>query len=288
MDLCNLPQIKALLQRHGFHFSKGLGQNFLCDPTVPEEIAAHAGLTPETCVLEVGPGIGALSCQLCRLAKQVTAVELDRRLPAVLEETMEEFSNFYLVEGDILKVDLPALCREQFGDAPAVACANLPYYITTPAITALLESGCFSSVTVMVQKEVARRICAKPGTSDYGAFTVYIQYHTSPSIVLDVPRTCFVPAPNVDSAVVRLDVRRTPPVEEAEKPLFQVVRAAFAQRRKTLVNGLFAAFGDRWSKPELAELLKSLGFSENVRGETLGLEAFAKLSVELHKKQQEI
>ncbi len=284
MEFCNIHHIKALLGRHGFHFSKGLGQNFLCEPSVPEDIAAGAGITPDTCVLEVGPGIGALTHQLCRRAKHVTAVELDKRLPAVLAETMAEYKNFDLVEGDILQVDLPAICREHFGDSPAVACANLPYYITTPAITALLESGCFSAITVMVQKEVAQRICAKPGTADYGAFTVYVNYHAKASIILDVPRDCFVPAPNVDSAVVRLDVLDTPPVPGEEKQIFRVVKAAFAQRRKTLVNGLFAAYGDKWSKQELSDLLVSLGYSASVRGEALGLEDFYRLSVELHKK----
>jgi 16S rRNA (adenine1518-N6/adenine1519-N6)-dimethyltransferase len=284
MEFCNIHHIKALLGRHGFHFSKGLGQNFLCEQSVPEDIAAGAGITPETCVLEVGPGIGALTHQLCRRAKHVTAVELDKRLPAVLAETMAEYDNFDLVEGDILQVDLPAICREHFGDSPAVACANLPYYITTPAITALMESGCFSAITVMVQKEVAQRICAKPGTADYGAFTVYVNYHAKASIILDVPRDCFVPAPNVDSAVVRLDVLKEPPVPGEEKQIFRVVKAAFAQRRKTLVNGLFAAYGDKWSKQELSDLLVSLGYSASVRGEALGLEDFYRLSVELHKK----
>lgn len=284
MEFCNIHHIKALLGRYGFHFSKGLGQNFLCEQSVPEDIAAGAGITPETCVLEVGPGIGALTHQLCRRAKHVTAVELDKRLPAVLAETMAEYDNFDLVEGDILQVDLPAICREHFGDSPAVACANLPYYITTPAITALMESGCFSAITVMVQKEVAQRICAKPGTADYGAFTVYVNYHAKASIILDVPRDCFVPAPNVDSAVVRLDVLKEPPVPGEEKQIFRVVKAAFAQRRKTLVNGLFAAYGDKWSKQELSDLLVSLGYSASVRGEALGLEDFYRLSVELHKK----
>lgn len=284
MEFCNIHHIKALLSRHGFHFSKGLGQNFLCEQSVPEDIAAGAGITPETCVLEVGPGIGALTHQLCRRAKHVTAVELDKRLPAVLAETMAEYDNFDLVEGDILQVDLPAICRGHFGDSPAVACANLPYYITTPAITALMESGCFSAITVMVQKEVAQRICAKPGTADYGAFTVYVNYHAKASIILDVPRDCFVPAPNVDSAVVRLDVLKEPPVPGEEKQIFRVVKAAFAQRRKTLVNGLFAAYGDKWSKQELSDLLVSLGYSASVRGEALGLEDFYRLSVELHKK----
>ena len=284
MEFCNIHHIKALLGRHGFHFSKGLGQNFLCELSVPEDIAAGAGITPETCVLEVGPGIGALTHQHCRRAKHVTAVELDKRLPAVLAETMAEYDNFDLVEGDILQVDLPAICREHFGDSPAVACANLPYYITTPAITALMESGCFSAITVMVQKEVAQRICAKPGTADYGAFTVYVNYHAKASIILDVPRDCFVPAPNVDSAVVRLDVLKEPPVPGEEKQIFRVVKAAFAQRRKTLVNGLFAAYGDKWSKQELSDLLVSLGYSASVRGEALGLEDFYRLSVELHKK----
>ena len=283
MNLCDINQIKLLLARHGFKFSKDLGQNFLCDEAIPAAIARQAGITPETCVVEVGPGIGALSAQLCKRAKQVVAVELDRRLPAILEETMTAYDNFTLVEGDVLKVDLPKLCREQFGDAPVIACANLPYYITTPAITALLECGCFKSVVVMVQKEAAQRICAQPGDKDYSAFTAQVAYYAKPTVILDVPRELFIPAPKVDSAVLRLDVYEQPPVEGEKKEIFRVIRAAFANRRKTFANGLCIEYGKKLSKQAAEELLASLGFAPTVRGEALSIADFAAISVELKR-----
>lgn len=283
MNLCDINQIKLLLARHGFKFSKDLGQNFLCDEEIPAAIADRAGITPETCVVEVGPGIGALSAQLCKRAQKVTAIELDRRLPAILAETMAAYDNFTLVEGDILKTDLPTLCREHFGDAPVIACANLPYYITTPAITALLECGCFKSVVVMVQKEAAQRICAKPGDSDYSAFTAQVAYYAKPTVILDVPHELFIPAPKVDSAVLRLDVHAQPPVEGEKKEIFRVIRAAFANRRKTFANGLCIEYGKKLSKQAAEELLVSLGFAQNVRGEGLSLADFAAISVKLHQ-----
>lgn len=283
MNLYDINQIKLLLSRHGFHFSKDLGQNFLCDEEVPAAIAEGAGLTPETCVIEVGPGIGALSCQLCKRAKKVTAIELDRRLPAILQETMAAYDNFNLVEGDVLKTDLPALCAEQFGDAPVIACANLPYYITTPAITTLLESGCFKSVVVMVQKEAAQRICAQPGDSEYSAFSAQVDYYAKPTVILDVPRDLFIPAPKVDSAVLRLDVYEDAPVAGEKKEVFRVIRAAFANRRKTFANGLCIEYGKRLSKAAAEELLISLGFAGNVRGEALSLEDYSAISVKLHE-----
>lgn len=282
MNLCDINQIKLLLARHGFQFSKDLGQNFLCDEEIPAAIAEGAGITPETCVVEVGPGIGALSAQLCKRAKKVTAIELDRRLPAILAETMAAYDNFTLVEGDVLKTDLPALCREHFGDASVIACANLPYYITTPAITALLECGCFKSVVVMVQKEAARRICARPGDSDYSAFTAQVAYYAKPTVILDVPHELFIPAPKVDSAVLRLDVYEQPPVAGEKREIFRVIRAAFANRRKTFANGLCIEYGKRLSKQAAEELLTSLGFAQNVRGEGLSLANFAAISVKLH------
>lgn len=283
MNLYDINQIKLLLSRHGFHFSKDLGQNFLCDEEVPAAIAEGAGLTPETCVIEVGPGIGALSCQLCKRAKKVTAIELDRRLPAILQETMAAYDNFNLVEGDVLKTDLPALCAEQFGDAPVIACANLPYYITTPAITTLLESGCFKSVVVMVQKEAAQRICAQPGDSEYSAFSAQVAYYAKPTVILDVSRDLFIPAPKVDSAVLRLDVYEDAPVAGEKKEVFRVIRAAFANRRKTFANGLCIEYGKRLSKAAAEELLISLGFAGNVRGEALSLEDYSAISVKLHE-----
>lgn len=283
MNLCDIHQIKRLLARHGFQFSRDLGQNFLCDEEIPAAIAAQAGITPDTCVVEVGPGIGALSAQLCKRAKKVVAIELDRRLPAILEETMEAYDNFTLVEGDVLKVDLPKLCKEQFGDAPVVACANLPYYITTPAITALLECGCFRSVVVMVQKEAAQRICARPGDKDYSAFSAQVAYFAKPSMILDVPHDLFIPAPKVDSAVLKLDLWKNTPVNGEKVEVFRVIRAAFANRRKTFANGLCMEYGKKLSKQKAEELLVSMGFAPNVRGEVLSVEQFGEISVKLRE-----
>lgn len=276
--LCEIGYIKDLLRRHGFGFSKALGQNFLCAPHVPQGIAENANIDANTCVIEVGPGIGTLSYELCKRAEKVVAIELDKRLPDILKETMGEYSNFSIVQGDVLKVDIPQLIKESFLNAPVVACANLPYYITTPAISVLIEAGCFESITVMVQKEVAKRICAKENTSDYGAFTVYVNYYTKPSIIMNVPSGCFIPSPKVDSAVVRLDVLKSPAVKVKDEELFfKVVKAAFSQRRKTLVNCLSAAFPDI-SKEEFINMLAALQISANARGETLSLESFAGLS----------
>jgi 16S rRNA (adenine1518-N6/adenine1519-N6)-dimethyltransferase len=280
MNLCDINTLKPLLKRHGFTFSKGLGQNFLCEESIPVAIAEGAGVDKDTCVIEVGPGVGALTKELLVRADRVTAIELDKRLPALLNETVGDFDNFSLVEGDILKVNLPEICSG-FNGKKTVACANLPYYITTPAITALIECGCFESITVMVQREVARRICARPATSDYGAFTVYINYHAEASVVTEVDRECFIPAPNVDSTVVRLDIRKTPPVASDKKELFKLVKAAFAQRRKTLVNCLSFAYKDKITKSELEDILLSMGLSKNVRGEELSLEEYAELLTKL-------
>lgn len=270
--------IKEILSRHGFHFSKGLGQNFLCAPHVPPAIAEQAGIDGETGVLEVGPGIGTLTQELCQRARRVVAVELDHRLPPVLAETLREYDNVAVVEGDILKTDIRALCEREIGAGRKVACANLPYYITTPALSALIDSGCFACITVMVQKEVARRICAKAGTAEYGAFTVYAQYHAKPSIVLDVPAGCFIPAPKVDSAVVRLDLYQENPLRVADEGLyFRVVKAAFSQRRKMLLNCLRHGFSNL-SREQAVDCITSAGLPENVRGEQLTLEDFARLT----------
>ena len=281
MNLCDINQIKLLLARHGFKFSKDLGQNFLCDDQIPAAIAEGAGITPDTCVVEIGPGIGALSAQLCKRAKQVVAVELDRRLPAILQETMAAYDNFTLVEGDVLKTDLPALCKEHFGDAPVIACANLPYYITTPAITALLECGCFDRVVVMVQKEAAQRICAGPGDKDYSAFSAQVAYFARPEMILDVPHHLFIPAPKVDSVVLRLDVHKEPVTVTTKKEVFRVIRAAFANRRKTFANGLCMEYGKSLSKAQAEELLTGLGFAPSVRGEALSLQDFDAIAMKL-------
>ena len=278
MDLCNITEIKALLARHGFHFSKAKGQNFLTAAWVPERIADEAGVD-ETCgVLEVGPGIGPLTKQLCRRAKKVVAVEVDTSLQPLLAETMAGCENLEILFRDILKTDIPALVREEFPGLRPMACANLPYYITTPILAALLESRSFSSVTVMVQKEVAQRICAPAGKSEYGAFSVFCQYYAEPRLLFDVPPSCFIPQPKVTSAVLTLPVRPAPPCPVAdEKLFFRVVRASFAQRRKTLLNALAAGFPEL-PKAELAELIESCGFAPTVRGEALDIPAFAALS----------
>ncbi len=266
------------MAQHGFHFSKGLGQNFLCAPHVPPAIAQQAGIDERTGVMEVGPGIGTLTQELCKRARKVVAVELDPRLPPVLEQTLAEYDNFTLVQGDILKTDLPALCQRELGEGPLVACANLPYYITTPALSALIDSRCFQTITVMVQKEVAHRICAKAGTADYGAFSVYCQYHARPSIVLDVPAGCFIPAPKVDSAVVRLDrYEQCPWQVEDEKLFFRVVKAAFAQRRKMLRGCLRHGFS-QLDAQQIAGCLAQAGLPDTVRGEQLDLAQFALLT----------
>lgn len=274
------------MTRHGFHFSKSLGQNFLCARHVPTAIAQGAGIDENTGVLEVGPGIGTLTRELCQRARRVVAVELDRRLPPVLQETLGEFDNFHLVEGDILKTNIPQLCREELGEGRKVACANLPYYITTPALTALVDSGCFAQITVMVQKEVARRICAKPGTGDYGAFSVYCQFHGKPSILLDVPAGCFIPAPKVDSAVVALTPHEENPLGPVDEGLyFRVVRAAFAQRRKTLLNCLRHGF-PQLEREDVLHCLEEAGIGAQARGETLGQEDFARLTEAVGRRLQ--
>ena len=276
MNLCDRNDIQSLLARHGFRFAKSLGQNFLIEGWVAEDIAA-AGC-PEGCgVLEVGPGIGALTVQLARRAEKVVSVELDRRLPPVLAETMTDFANFTLVEGDIMQQDLSALVRRHFSGLRPVLCANLPYNITTPFLTACVEAGCFESLTVLIQKEVAQRICAAPGTADYGAFTLLMQYYTRPELLFTVPNTCFLPAPKVTSAVIRCATRTAPPVQvRSETAFWRTVRAGFALRRKTLVNSLQTG----WELPKdtLTDIVAACGLSPTVRGERLGLAEYARLS----------
>lgn len=275
MDLCNISDIKDLLQRHGFRFSKSKGQNFLTQSWVPREIIRAAGID-ETCgVLEVGPGIGPLTQALCQSAKKVVAVEVDTSLQPVLAETMAGNENLEIIFGDILKTDIPKLISEEFQGLRPMACANLPYYITTPVLAVLLEANCFEAVTVMVQKEVAQRICAPAGRSEYGAFSVFCQYYAEPELLFDVPASCFIPQPKVTSAVLRLTVRKEPVCEvKSESMFFRVVKASFAQRRKTLVNGLSSGFPEL-SKAQLADVLTDCGLSPAVRGETLDIPAFA-------------
>ena len=279
MERNDRSAIEALLKRHGFHFSKSMGQNFLIDPAIPYEIAESSRANARSGVLEIGPGIGALSHELCERAGKVVAVELDKTLLPILDETMARFDNFEVVSADILKTDIPALVREKFAGLTPIVCANLPYNITTPAITALIESKCFESITVLVQKEVAERLCAAPGTSAYGAFSVFMQYYTEPQLLFAVPRECFEPQPKVTSAVLRAAVRREPPVQISdEKFFFRVVYAAFALRRKTLVNSLMTAFGSQLTKEQLTAAVTSCALDANIRGERLGLAEFAALA----------
>ncbi|MCI7126158.1 MAG: 16S rRNA (adenine(1518)-N(6)/adenine(1519)-N(6))-dimethyltransferase RsmA [Agathobaculum sp.] len=289
MNLCDIDVIRAVLGRHGFRFSKSLGQNFLTDASVPQRIAAYSGADRVGNVVEIGPGMGCLTAELCRRANKVIAVELDRALLPVLAETLAGFDNCEVVQGDVLALDLAALCREKFGVQGAVACANLPYYITTPAITALLESRAFETITVMVQREVAQRICAQPGTAAYGAFSIYVQYWAQPEILFDVPANCFVPQPKVDSAVLQLTPLAQPAVAvRDEKLFFALVRAAFNMRRKTLVNALVPLLGGRLDKAGIAALLESVGLDARVRGERLSLQEFAALADKVAELPEEV
>lgn len=282
MDLCNPKEIKALLGRHGFRFSKQMGQNFLIQSWVPRQTAEASGAGPGVGVLEIGPGIGPLTEQLAVLGAKVVSVELDRTLLPILAETLAGRDNVEIVPGDILKLDLPALCREKFPGMPVVACANLPYNITTPILTALLQSGCFQQVTVMIQREVAQRICAQPGTAAYGAFTLLCQYYADREILYDVPPSCFLPAPKVVSSVLRMTVRGQPPVPVADEAFFfRLVRAAFGQRRKTLVNVLYPLLEKQVDKQTLAEQLAACNLTEDIRGERLTFAEFAQLTEKL-------
>ena len=273
--------IEALLARHGFRFSKSKGQNFLIDRAVPRAIAEVSGVDGRCGALEIGPGIGALSHELCRRAGKVVAIELDTTLLPILDETMKNHENFELISSDVLKVDLPALARERFVGLTPVVCANLPYNITTPVLTKLIGAKCFERLTVLIQREVAQRICARPGTAAYGAFSVFMRYHTQPELCFEVAPESFIPQPKVISAVLRAEVRKTPPVRvEDESFFFRVVYAAFALRRKTLVNSLMTSFG-ALGKERLTELVVACGLDANVRGERLGLDDFARLSAAL-------
>ena len=245
MELCNAREMKGLLEANGFHFSKAKGQNFLTAAWVPQRIAEEAGVDRQTGVLEVGPGIGPLTEQLCLRAGKVLAVELDRRLKPILAQTVGHFENLELRFADVMDLDLRRLVEESFPGLRPIACANLPYYITSPILTKLLESRAFDSVTVMIQKEVAQRICAAPGTGEGSAFSVFCHWYAAPQSLTDVPPACFLPQPQVTSTVISLKIRQAPPCSVADERLFfRVVRAAFAQRRKTLSNALSAGFSE--------------------------------------------
>ena len=286
IEVTNIHVMKPLLAEHGFHFSKAKGQNFLIASWVPEQIAEEAGVDSTAGVLEIGPGIGPLTQQLCLRAGKVCAVELDLRLKPILELTVGEFDNLDILWGDVLEQDIPALVKERFGSLRPMACANLPYYITSPILSALLEAECFDSVTVMVQKEVAQRIAAKPGSADYSAFTVFCQYYAEPELLFDVPAGCFLPQPKVTSAVIQLKCRKALPWDITDKDIFfRTVRASFAMRRKKLQNGLAAGFPEL-GKAGAGEVIAACGMPENVRGETLGIPEFAKLANEIARRKQ--
>ena len=286
IDVCNIGIMKPLLAEHGFHFSKAKGQNFLIAQWVPQQIAQDAGVDETAGVLEIGPGIGPLTQQLALRANKVCAVELDNRLKPILDMTVGEFSNLEILWNDVLKLDIPALVKEKFPGLRPMACANLPYYITSPILTALLEAECFESVTVMVQKEVAQRIAARAGTADYSAFTVFCQYYAEPELLFDVPAHCFLPQPKVTSAVITLRTRKTRPWQiDDQDTFFRTVRASFAMRRKTLQNGLAAGFPEL-GKSGAGEVLVNCGFPVTVRGETLAIGQFAAIANEIYRRKQ--
>jgi len=280
MNLCNEREIRELLGRHGFHFSKSMGQNFLIDPSVPQDIAAASGADSSCGVLEIGPGIGPLTVELSRLAGKVVSIELDRSLLPVLAETMAGRDNVEIISGDAMKLDLAALAAEKFAGLRPIVCANLPYNITTPVLARLVETPCFQSVTVLIQREVARRICAAPGDPDGSSFSLFLQYWMKPELLFDVTPDRFLPAPKVTSSVLHCVRRAQPAVQvEDEAFFFQVIRGAFLLRRKTLVNSLSSALSR--PKDEIAAAIAAVNLPDNIRGERLTLQNFADLSRQL-------
>lgn len=277
-NLSNISVIRDVLSRHGFSFSKGLGQNFLINPTVCPRMAEMGNAKPGWGIIEIGAGVGVLTAELARRADKVVCIEIDSRLLPVLDETLAEFDNIKIVNEDVLKVDLHKLIEQEFAGMPVAVCANLPYYITSPIIMNLLEAHLpIASLTVMVQKEAAARLCAEPGSREVGAVSIAVRYYSEPKILFQVSRGSFLPAPEVDSAVIRLDVRDHPPVEVgSEEQFFKVVRAAFSQRRKTLPNTLSAGLGI--PKAQAIEMLEKAGIPTNLRAEQLTLDQFALLS----------
>ena len=269
-----------ILQKYDFSFQKKFGQNFLIDTHVLDKIISSAEITKDDFVLEIGPGIGTMTQYLCENAREVTAVEIDQNLIPILADTLSAYDNVTVINEDILKLDIVKLAEEKNAGKPIKVVANLPYYITTPIIMGLFESHVpIDSITIMVQKEVADRMQVGPGTKDYGALSLAVQYYAKPEIVANVPPNCFIPRPNVGSAVIRLDRYAEPPVQTADEQfMFSVIRASFNQRRKTLVNGLSNAPGLNVSKEKIKEVLARMELSETVRGETLTLEQFAQLA----------
>ena len=281
-------KVRELLARHGFTFSKAMGQNFLINSSVCPRMAAACGAQGCAGVIEIGPGLGVLTWELSQVAKKVVAVELDKRLFPVLEETLSGCGNVEVVQGDVLKMDMAGLIREKFGGGPVCVCANLPYYITSPVVMGLLEGGLpLTSITVLVQKEAAQRLCAQPGTRACGAVSVSVQYHSQPQLLFNVGRGSFVPAPRVDSSVLRLEMRQTPPVDVADEGFFfRVARGAFAQRRKTAANSLSAALG--LPKALVEKGLLAAGAAVNARAEQLTMEQWAALSNALWTDKESI
>lgn len=273
----------AVLQKYNFHFQKKFGQNFLIDTHVLERIISEAGVTENDFVVEIGPGIGTMTQYLCEAAGAVAAVEIDKNLIPILHDTLSEYDNVEIINEDILKVDIAALVEEKNGGKPIKVVANLPYYITTPIIMGLFESHVpIESITVMVQKEVADRMQCGPGSKDYGALSLAVQYYAKPEIVANVPPNCFMPRPNVGSAVIRLTRHEKPPVEVIdEKLMFRLIRASFNQRRKTLVNGLKNASDLTFTKDQIETAIKAIGQPLTIRGEALTLEQFAQLANQL-------
>ena len=286
MNLTDIREIEALLTRHGFHFSKTLGQNFLIAPWVPERIARAAVADGEARVgvVEIGPGVGCLTEQLALRAEKVLSLELDETLRPVLAETLSEQENVEIVFGDARKADFSAIVEEKHKGLRHVFCANLPYNVTTPILTALIEAGCFEKIVVMIQKEAARRLCAAAGTEDYSVLSVLAQWHAELQVLYDVPADCFLPRPKVTSSVIELRRRAVPLVADTdEKLFFRVVRAAFAQRRKTLSNALSSTFGTA-GREAVAEALDAFGMDARTRGEALGAEQFALLTKALARR----
>lgn len=278
MDLCNISVIKSLMADAGINFRKELGQNFLTNRIIPEDIADNCTDNADSLMLEIGPGIGCLTAELASRYKRVVAVEIDKGLIPVLDKTLAEYDNVTVINDDIMKIDLRQLVEDYSDGMPVSVCANLPYYITTPILMYLLESGVkFSTITIMVQNEVASRLVAKEGSSDYGAITAILRYYGEAKKLFKVPAGCFIPAPKVDSAVVRIDLYKTPRYNPKNERLFRnVIKAAFEMRRKTLTNALSAKLGV--GKERIADAIRTLGFDENIRGERLSTEDFVNLS----------
>ncbi|MFQ9884634.1 MAG: 16S rRNA (adenine(1518)-N(6)/adenine(1519)-N(6))-dimethyltransferase RsmA [Negativibacillus massiliensis] len=277
-NLSNISVIRDVLSRHGFSFSKGLGQNFLINPTVCPRMAEMGNAQPGWGMIEIGAGVGVLTAELAQRADKVVCIEIDSRLLPILDETLAEYDNIKIVNQDVLKVDLHKLIAEEFPNMPVAVCANLPYYITSPIIMNLLESRLpISSLTVMVQKEAAQRICAMPGSREVGAVSIAVRYYCEPKVLFQVSRGSFMPAPDVDSTVIRLDIRKQPTVDvKREEDFFRVVKAAFSQRRKTLSNTLSS--GLSMNKTQIAELLERAGIASNLRAEQLSMQQFADIA----------